>query len=122
MWYAGNSQGVAEWSIGYATSQFTPVEVSQPSHELPLDFMLQQNYPNPFNPTTAIEFSIPKASFVTLRIYDLLGQEIATLVSDRLTAGYHQVQWAAEQFASGAYFYRLVAGDYSESKKLMLQR
>jgi hypothetical protein len=72
-------------------------------------FELGQNYPNPFNPTTTIEFSIPKAEFVTLKIYNILGEEVTTLVSERLTAGQYKYQWDASGLPSGVYFYKLEA-------------
>jgi Zn-dependent metalloprotease/DNA-binding beta-propeller fold protein YncE len=81
----------------------------------PTEYALYQNYPNPFNPSTAIEFALPKSSFVTLKIYDLLGKEVATLVAEKLPAGKHQRVWEAKGLASGVYLYRLEAGDPSTS-------
>ena len=87
---------------------------------------LEQNYPNPFNPTTTISFTIPAALgsqasiFVSLKIYDILGREVATLVSEKLSAGSYRRQWDAKTFSSGVYFYRMEAGSYSETKKLAL--
>lgn len=86
----------------------TAVE-SQPSAEIPQAYALHQNHPNPFNPSTTIAFALPKASFVTLKIYDLLGKEVATLVADKLPAGKHQRVWEAKGLASGVYLYRLEA-------------
>jgi hypothetical protein len=83
---------------------------------------LQQNYPNPFNPTTTIEFAIPKAGFVTLTIYDVLGEKVATLVSENLTVGSYQYQWDARDLASGVYFYRLEVSDFTKSRKMLLIR
>jgi hypothetical protein len=83
---------------------------------------LLQNYPNPFNPSTTISFSLPKRSFVSLKIYDLIGREIATIVSEELPAGNYSRQWIAESFTSGVYFYRLEAGSFIETKKLILLR
>jgi hypothetical protein len=81
---------------------------------------LKQNYPNPFNPLTNIEFTIPRADFVSLKIYNLLGQLIATVVNEKFKAGSHVLSWHANGFASGVYLYRLQAGQYSETKKLIL--
>ncbi|MFC2088186.1 S41 family peptidase [Calditrichota bacterium] len=81
----------------------------------PLTFALKQNYPNPFNPITNIEFSIPKSESVTLKIYNILGQEVTILVSDKLTSGNYKYTWDASGFASGVYIYRLHAGDPSTS-------
>jgi len=79
----------------------------------PKQFKLFQNYPNPFNPNTNIKFTISKFEYVTLKIYNLLGQEVATLVSDKLTPGIHKYTWDATDFASGVYYYRIETNDYS---------
>lgn len=89
----------------------------------PLDgFTLAQNYPNPFNPGTTIEFSLPNANFVTLKVYNVVGQEIATLVSGKLPAGIHRYTWNAGDLASGVYLYRIDAGGYSLVRKAMLMK
>jgi len=85
-------------------------------------FALQQNYPNPFNPFTNIEFSIPKSEYVILKIYNILGEEVATLVSKDHTAGKYKYNWDASRLASGVYLYRIQAGDYVEVKKMVLLR
>jgi len=85
-------------------------------------FTLYQNYPNPFNPSTTIEFFIPRAGKVQLKIYNILGQEVAILVSGKLTAGNYKYDWQPKNLASGIYLYRLKAGDYVETKKMMLIR
>ena len=85
-------------------------------------FDLRQNYPNPFNIGTNIEFSIPHSEFVTLKIYNTLGQEVTTLVSDILSSGNYNYPWDASDFASGIYLYRIQAGNYVESKKMVLLR
>jgi hypothetical protein len=90
----------------------------QPS-PLPRVFSLQQNYPNPFNPSTTISYSLPKAALVSLRIFNTLGEEVAVLVDERKEAGYHEVTWNAN-VPSGIYFYRLRAGEYVETKKMVL--
>ena len=87
---------------------------------VPTTFALDQNYPNPFNPTTDISFSLPKASEVTLDIYNTLGQRVETLVSDHLEAGQHTVTWDASRVSSGIYFYRLTTGAFAETKKMVL--
>jgi hypothetical protein len=89
---------------------------------IPLDYALKQNYPNPFNPTTNIEFSIPKAQFVTLKVYNILGEEVVTLVSERLAAGSYKYDWDAGTLASGVYLYRIKAGAFMQTKKLLLLR
>jgi hypothetical protein len=94
----------------------------QPDPLLPLTFGLSQNYPNPFNPKTIINYELVIISDVDLSVYDLLGQKVATLVSERKEAGYHQVEWDASKFASGIYFYRVEAGEFREVKKMVLLR
>ncbi|MBK7142241.1 MAG: VWA domain-containing protein [bacterium] len=86
---------------------------------LPSEYSLSQNYPNPFNPVTSIEFALPKAGEWTLTIYNVLGQEV-TNWNKRTEAGYHKVEWDATQHASGVYFYRLVAGNFTSTKKMVL--
>ena len=87
---------------------------------LPTVFSLDQNYPNPFNARTVINFGLPEPSEVELAVYNILGQKVITLVSGKMEAGYHQVNWNAGDQASGMYFYRINAGDYTEKKKMML--
>jgi hypothetical protein len=89
-------------------------------HDLPVRPSLMQNYPNPFNPTTTIEFALPQASYVVLRIYNILGEEMAALVECRMEAGFHQAVFKDPGLAGGVYLYRLTAGSFSSSKKLML--
>jgi photosystem II stability/assembly factor-like uncharacterized protein len=86
----------------------------------PSTFSLSQNYPNPFNPTTTIEFSIPIASYVSLKIFNVLGQEVASPVNENLVAGQYSVDWNADNVPSGTYFVRLTAGIFSEMKKILL--
>ncbi len=93
--------------------------------ETPLEFGLEQNYPNPFNPSTVISYAIPKAAFVSLRIYNLRGQQITTLVEKEHLAGRYQVQWDGHDqsglpVAAGLYFYRVEAGDFSQVKRMIL--
>ena len=83
-------------------------------------FLLNQNYPNPFNPSTRIGYSLPLASHVTLKVFDILGNEVATLVSSVKEAGYHEVTFNANNLSNGVYFYELKAGDMRSVKKLML--
>ncbi len=87
---------------------------------LPKAYRLEQNYPNPFNPTTVIEYDLPIAGRISLKVFDLLGREIATLVVGRMEAGVHQVTFDASRLTSGVYFYKLQAGSFVASKKLVL--
>jgi hypothetical protein len=85
-------------------------------------FHLYRNYPNPFNPSTTIRFILPKACFVTLKIYNLLGKEVATLLRETRAAGEYSVQWNGENLAAGIYFLRMKAGEFIETRKLILQK
>jgi hypothetical protein len=88
--------------------------------EMPVEFNLSQNYPNPFNPYTTISFDIPSETFVTLSIYDLMGREVVNLVRELKTAGNHEVNFDATNLASGTYIYKISAGSYIQSRKLMV--
>ena len=94
--------------------------IRHPASAHPTSFRLEQNFPNPFNPTTAIGYRLSAVSKVDLSIYNVLGQKIVTLVSEKQKAGDHQVEWDASRFASGVYFYILRAGDYRDVKKMVL--
>jgi hypothetical protein len=99
----------------------TTLVISQSDlNRFPSEFKLSQNYPNPFNPKTIINYKLPITNNVNLSIYNLLGQEVATLISENQNAGYHQVEWDANGFASGLYFYILRAGEYRDVKKMLL--
>ncbi len=91
------------------------------------DFVLNQNYPNPFNPSTGISFSIPKASFVKVAIYDVLGNEVKVLFNQEAEAGTYNTMWngmnnSGVQMSSGTYIYRMTAGDFVQSKKMVLMK
>ncbi len=94
--------------------------VQSNSSSVPNKFELMQNYPNPFNPSTVINYQLPVNSFVTLKVYDVLGREVKMLVNERENVGSHSVTFNASNLPSGVYFYRLQAGTYSETKKLLL--
>ena len=84
------------------------------------EFRLEQNYPNPFNPSTTIRFSIPTTENVQLDVFDVLGRKVATVLNQRLTAGTYTVQFNASQLSSGMYFYRINAGNFRQTMKMML--
>jgi hypothetical protein len=87
---------------------------------VPTEFLLSQNYPNPFNPSTTIKYSVPKASQVVIKVFDILGNEIETLINEEKPAGTYEVSWYAANLPSGVYFYRLQAGSFVETKKMLL--
>jgi len=97
----------------------TVVGINEPDNTIK-EFSLSQNYPNPFNPSTKIKFAIPKSSFVNLKVYDVLGNEIATLVDEYKLAGKYEVEFNASALPSGVYFYQLKAGKYTATKKMIL--
>jgi len=86
------------------------------------EFTLSQNYPNPFNPTTSIKYQIPTVAHVTLKVFDVLGREVASLVNEKKDPGYYRVQFDAAALPSGMYFYRLQAGSFGETKKMLVLR
>jgi hypothetical protein len=91
---------------------------------LPLDYILFQNYPNPFNPSTSVKFQVPKTSDVTVKIYDMLGQEVRTLFAGEVMRGTYTVEWdglndAGQQMSSGSYIYRMIAGEFMQAKKMV---
>lgn len=95
-------------------------DVREVENSFPSDFVLEQNYPNPFNPATNIRFSLPEANQVTLRVYDLLGQEVATLVNQFMNAGTFEVSFDASNLPTGIYTYSIMADDFQSVKKMML--
>ncbi len=91
------------------------------SNELPVNYSIS-NYPNPFNPTTTINYQLPENSFVTIKVYDMLGKEVATLVNENKSGGYYKVNFDASKLTSGVYIYTINAGKFIQSKKLMLTK
>jgi len=89
---------------------------------LPNNYSLKQNYPNPFNPITTIKYQLPEFSFITLKVYDVLGNEVVTLVSEEKQTGTYEITWYAESLPSGVYFYQLKAGFFVETKKMVLMK
>jgi len=91
------------------------IQISQPD-----SYLLKQNYPNPFNPSTIISWQLPESKFVTLKIYDVLGNEVASLVNEEKPAGNYEVEFNATNLSSGIYYYKLVAGNFIDVKKMIL--
>lgn len=85
-----------------------------------LDFELAQNYPNPFNPRTTIGYQIPERAFIIIKIYDVLGNEITTLVNEEKIAGSYEIEFDGSSLPSGIYYYRITAGDFSQTNKMVL--
>lgn len=115
----GDNNWLKSWTALDQLGYVTTVRESK-VHDIPMSFNLAQNYPNPFNPVTTINFTLPKAGKVSLKIYNMLGQEVATLIDGHRTAGLYNVKWNAENFASGMYIYRLTSGTQSFSNKMLL--
>ncbi len=111
--------------LGYARSDtlrflVSPVSSVVADQLIPASFLLMQNYPNPFNPSTTIRYGLPNRSHVTLTVFNTLGQEVAQLVDEEQDAGYHEVKFGGKGLSSGVYFYRMQAGDYIQTRKLLL--
>ncbi|MBN2413067.1 T9SS type A sorting domain-containing protein, partial [candidate division KSB1 bacterium] len=107
---------ILDFSKKYATGIKNDFDGNQP-----VDFQLSQNYPNPFNPTTTIRFSIDQTMPVTLKVYNTLGQNVATLIDGKsYSAGKYRVTWNASTLSSGVYFYKLEAGGKAETRKMLL--
>lgn len=102
----------------YVNNQFIGIENKEP--EVPTKFSLSQNYPNPFNPLTKIRYTLPKNIFVKLKIFDILGKEIETLVNEKQSPGTYEATFDASKYPSGVYFYKLETENYSETKKMVL--
>ena len=115
-----------KWIIhGHAISVFNEdgvTSIIEEGQQLPDAFKLEQNYPNPFNPTTSLQYTVGSLQFVTLKVYDVLGKEIATLISEEKPAGEYGVEFNGTNLPSGIYFYRIQAGSYSETRKMVLLR
>jgi len=121
--FVNNSTGWAVGSDGTILKTTTggePVGVQNVSMEIPSGYSLSQNYPNPFNPITHLEFGISNLGFASLKVYDILGKEIVTLVNEKLSPGTYQVEFDGSGLTSGVYFYRLTAGEFTETKRMML--
>lgn len=115
-----NSGVIPISGITYINSNVTGV--NQADNSIPQNFLLEQNYPNPFNPSTQINYSIPSAQKVTIKIYDELGKEVTTLVNSDQAAGNYTVDFNASELASGVYFYRIQAGNFIQMKKMILMK
>ncbi len=113
--YVGSEIAIGEFSIGV-------VSVGDPGNNLPQSYSIEQNYPNPFNPATTIRYSIPNEGLVSLKVYDLIGEEVATLVNEIKQPGNYAVTFDAKNLSSGVYFYKMQAGSFIETKKFLLMK
>ena len=120
---AGNNLADLQANTDIAQSIWDSVIVSvDEQSENPISFILNQNYPNPFNPTTSIRYAVSNRQFVTIKVYDVLGTEVAALVNEEQPAGSYEVEWNASGLPSGVYFYQLKTNGYDETKKMILLR
>lgn len=108
------------WAISVGRYNDEGTEIGNNGIEFPGSFELFQNYPNPFNPVTTINYQLPTTNYVSLKIYNILGKEAAVLADGKMSPGKHSVSWDASGFASGVYYYRLTAGEFVQTRKLML--
>jgi len=120
------SNGQLFWTdssgIDDSTTLMIPVNIALTDKTLPAAYSLSQNHPNPFNPTTAIEFTLPRPEYTTLKIYNILGAEVGTLIADHLPAGLHRLTFDGSKLASGLYYYEIKAGEFRDVKKMVLIR
>ncbi|MEO8167655.1 MAG: glucoamylase family protein [bacterium] len=112
----------ADIQRGLLRAGSSPIVSVDGVNQLPMDFALEQNYPNPFNPTTRLSFVVGRSSYVSLKIFDLLGRVVATLVSETKPAGRYNVEWDAADVTSGVYFYRFTAGSFTQTRKMILAK
>ena len=119
--FDGNTRPVG---IGFdmGAYEYDPANTILMENKVPLGYQLNQNYPNPFNPNTIIKYELPTTNYVNLSIFNVLGEKVATLVSERQNAGYYQVEWQASRFSSGVYYYRVESGEFHDVKKMILLR
>ncbi|MCZ7616307.1 MAG: T9SS type A sorting domain-containing protein [Ignavibacteriaceae bacterium] len=114
-YYLGNVQNSSE-----ELNKHNYQQVSFNGADIPVTYALEQNYPNPFNPVTTINYQIPKSGMVTLKVYDIIGAEVATLVNEEKTVGRYEVNFDASKLASGVYIYQLQVNDFINMKKMIL--
>jgi hypothetical protein len=128
-WWRVKAFNTYGWGDFSEVRTFDTYVTSVESEETTIEFALEQNYPNPFNPVTIIKYQIPGHSFVTLKVYDILGRELELLVNDEQEAGYYEINFDASKLSSGIYFYRIQAlptgrqaGSFIETKKMVLMK
>jgi phage terminase large subunit-like protein len=123
--FGGSTTSMPNFTPSSAVWSFDPTIVnveSQNNNIVPEYFVLDQNYPNPFNPSTKIKYSVPQSSNAVIKVFDILGNKIETLVDEEKQTGTYELTWYAEQLPSGVYFYQLTAGSFVVTKKMLLLR
>jgi hypothetical protein len=121
-WWRVRAYNTVGWGNFSELWKFATNIVSVKKENIPVEFSVQQNYPNPFNPKTTIKYGITERTFVELRIYDILGREVEVMINQEQEAGYYEKDFNAENLPSGVYIYRLQAGDFIQTKKMMLMK
>jgi hypothetical protein len=116
--FEGDSRNVSTPDIG--ADEFDGIVGVEDEETVPTEFSLEQNYPNPFNPTTTFGYSIPIQSKVVIKVFDILGNEVATLLDEEKSVGTYELTWNAANLSSGIYFYQLKAGEFVSTKKMIL--
>ena len=117
---AGNTGTLQSWSV---ILRYSPqVGIGNPVNELPDDFKLEQNYPNPFNSISNVKFQIKNPGIVSLKVFDILGREVRTLLNEYKQPGKYQVSFDAGELSSGIYFYKMTAGEFSDVKRMILTK
>jgi hypothetical protein len=122
-WWKGRAYNAFGWGLFSTVSKFSVniTEIASPG-ALPNEFALYQNHPNPFNPVTTVRYALPKTGVVKLGVFSMLGQQVTQLVNGEVEAGYHEVKFDASGLSSGVYLYRMQAGDFVQTRKLLLIR
>jgi hypothetical protein len=116
------SQDLSGKDFAFDNIKFVDITTAIDNNNLPTEFLLNQNFPNPFNPNTTVNFSLPQNGFVTLKVYDVLGREVATLINQQMAVGYHRVDFNASHLTSGIYFYKLEINEFVSIKKMLLMK
>jgi hypothetical protein len=120
-WFVNSNTGFAVGQNGVVLKTTSSgIGIKKISTEIPDRFSLSQNYPNPFNPATNLRFEVTETGIVTLKIYDVLGREVTTLVNEQLEPGTYEVYWDASVYNGGVYFYSLASENYSQARKMIL--
>ena len=122
MQFVNQNLGYAGGALGSFFRYGPPIGIGENGNNTPSVFALKQNYPNPFNPVTTIEYSVPSSAFVTIKVFDVMGREIAELVNGKKSTGNYIVQFDAKDLNSGIYFYTLETNGFKETKKMLLNK